>query len=325
MQQHRIKKWFGSTGAAALLALAAIMSSPSPCRTETCGPVPHDTASPDPQGFFSVPSPTVCREGELVVDQTIPDGGLVKVDTLYRFDTEAHVTGTCDYNTWNYWPPPGWCQYFFTDTRWLALIGLTRISPSNNSQYQPLYASSHTQSLDTRPSTNGVTYIASELGRYTHNFQSTAYSTACNEPPYSAVVSRHISALTCEPLWLRGSTIIHQQPGNVDLYIPPDMYEQLREPAEAAASVWTSALGGIVQIHATQEDCGSLPTCIRIQQGVVSSGCAIISAPVYDSAGIVTSGRTITLPTAPDPRIGTYGQQNGFSALSRMSLDTPLA
>src|SRR5262245_36521290 len=90
--------------------------------------VPRSVATPAPEGFFTVPSPAVCRDGtgQTLGSQSLPDGGFVPPSKSLRVDvsnTANPITGFCD------WKQNGVTVY--TETRYLNAFRITSAGTTN--------------------------------------------------------------------------------------------------------------------------------------------------------------------------------------------------
>jgi hypothetical protein len=95
----------------------------------------------------------------------------------------------------------------------------------------------------------------------------------------------------------------HAPAGDVYLYIPSDMWDQLNGPATTAANSWNTALGGLITSSVIEGDgsnCDGDGDCVVSQetyQDPLDPSCASTEGPASQtSAGLVTSPRFIDLP-----------------------------
>ena len=141
-------------------------------------------------------------------------------------------------------------------------------------------------------------------GKYNFTFDLHVTPTSCSISPTKISTPTppelNVNVVACKPVW-HGNPPVHAPPGTVDVYIPPDMWDDLHEAADFAAASWNTRLNGIVNFNVTPNQCIAGGNCIIIGEGVVESGCAAITPPATWAAnGEVTSARTIVLPTTPD-------------------------
>jgi hypothetical protein len=290
-----LRAFYVYSSVALALAVVALPQAVIPAQAQQYVPVPPiDT--PPPEAFFIVPAPAVCREGAVVTDQTLPDGGFLRLFTQVKVHMKGSATGACD------WYFDG--QFWLRQNRTIAVMTIDQMSPT--SWRQPVYSNiGPVHNLDTRipgeTAPAGATTSFNEVGPHSFILQTTAIKTNCQIPQFSPYTFASLNAVSCTPAWVKAQKIIHAPPGTLSIYIPPSMWAQLSGPAIAAAAEWSDAL---VTVDVVQSDCGLGGNCVRVVEvPTVSGGCAETTPPVYDPAtGEVSGVREIRLPTSPSSR-----------------------
>jgi len=270
--------------------------------------IPYNVSTPDPEGYITalrqkvnmpVDEPTVCRDGKGVeiADHTLPDGGFIQQYSSLRTDTSASITGFCDGYIWG--------DYWRTEERDISSVSLRAYPPTLLPTHQPVYPNTYTQSMDTRidGTTSGpVTGVISERGVYRFTFLTHALSTSCNIPTDSAEVEKTLNAVACSPRWWIVGTspekTVHAPTTSISVYIPSTMSE-LFDSADQAITDWNTAMSNTgVSLARVTSPCGLGGNCVNVEEGTVSSGCAVTAPGAIDSDGTLTTPSAITLPSA---------------------------
>lgn len=237
---------------------------------------PRDANIPDPEGFFTAPSTTVCRDpnGTLTSDKSVPDGGFVKQYTTVRIDTAATVQGACD------WYNGG--VFYKTEMRNVSSVSVRQYPPTLLPWHQPVYTNGYSQSLDTRVpgTTSGPTSGShSEIGSYLYTWKTFAMSTNCMiTPTASALVEKRINVVACLPDWKEpdASGNVPKFPtGEITIAYPAS----LAGPVEAAITAWSSRLAGTGVVF----------------RGVLNGSCPTLGG---NCVAVSTIGQCPDLPTA---------------------------
>ena len=242
------------------------------------------------------------------------NGGFVKASTQYKVHFSATVTGSCQVRSQQCSGIPPVCGCV-NGQLYLRSLGSTYLSDPLVSvpPFGSIAPNTNVQSLDTRPPTGtastGVSWTPTIEGQHTITSSTGWNATPCNLTPttFSADQSFVANVVACKPLWMvLVNVVLHAPPGDVYIYIPSGMWNQLHGPAEAAANDWNTILNGIVTFHVTQTDCGSGGDCLKVQEdNAFSAGaCAGLSPPSnWDHVtGVNQDVRFINLPTSPSWR-----------------------
>jgi hypothetical protein len=195
----------------------------------------------DPEGFFTVPSPAVCRDetGNVTSDRTLPDGGYLKLGTDFRTDTAANVTGTCLVRTWD----PLFemiCRSWWTELVTLINVTLWTYPPTQPASYAFAPAPNGATSLDTRTG-QGFVGSLSEVGTYRFTFKSSAFSTTCTPWLNSSIVERRLNAVSCLPTWRFVEGILNRFPvDGTDITV--GYADNLDDAVRPAINAWNAKL-----------------------------------------------------------------------------------
>lgn len=261
------------------------------CQPSGCVSVEYNVSTPPPQGFFTALAPAVCHDdaGNVTNDQTLNEGGYVKLATPLRIDTEAHVTGACDVWIWDWWF--WYCQPWGTQIRTLIRVTLGIIPPTQLASYQYIPADNQATSLDTRNG-QGIGTPLSEVGTHHFTFQSSAYGNACTPPMNSSILDKSIYAVSCLPLWkqdINGNLPRFQIDGTpIKIAYPIG----LAQDAEPAIDAWKDKLAQWGLNLDLQKSAGG--SC-----AVADGHCVLIQAPVLCPDNPSACGCRIP-PASPD-------------------------
>lgn len=241
---------------------------------------------------------------------TLTSGGFVKEWGIYKAHFQATVTGGCDTFVLQCVGLPPVCTCV-PSASWLRTIGTTYLYDllQGSTPFGAIAANSNVQSIDTTiPSgttSTGVNWMPTIVGGHSITSSTGWNQTPCNLSPPTFTQDQTFTAnvVACKPEWwmLAGTAEpLHAPTGDVYIYIPTSMWDQLSGPATAAADDWTNALGGTVTFHVVTADCGTGGDCIKIREDNNYAGCAEMSGPTgsWDhTTGVVQSFRYLSLPT----------------------------
>jgi hypothetical protein len=260
---------------------------------------------PDPEGFISVPAPAICRVGDNVVsDQSLPDGGYVKVSnwptdiTEIRIDAHGSISGHCDFWWGGNYYPPGW-------DRVMAHIIIDSAPPTLLSSRFTIYGggNGYSNDFDTRvpnDTTGPWGTRLDEPGEWQFLFKSVTFPTECSFPTESAVVSRTVHVMTCRPRWFTpaDNSINYHGPatGDVVIGVPPGFTNAIG-PAQAAAADWQAALGRPVYVLTNHTCSVNDPLCIGFTNDHGTrdgdEGCASLDTASFTGAGVWTGATAV--------------------------------
>jgi hypothetical protein len=292
--------------------LASIILSAGPAAAQSCAPVTIE--------------PTDENASILVTDSggtcVVPDGGYVKVNTVYKRFIAASLSGTCQTRVTSCSPLPCHCVDSFVYTRYLANSALLVDSGSQgNVNGSPTYVQNYSTCTNppactskTNTLVGGWSWTTSVLGPHVYTSSTATYSTACVIQPTTFPQEQTITmnALKCEPKFLGDDR--HLEPTTIEIYLPPAM-SAAQTALEAAAQDWNGASTGVT-LHVTSTSCGEGPHCVTVRTGNIGNFCGLADANVDPDTGLISGNATITLqPTWDDPVSGysAEGLQRTFA------------
>lgn len=310
--QRESRHPFGNTGFLGAAILVWTIVSPRPADAQSCASV---TIEPTDE------SATI-----LVTDSAgtceVPDGGYIKVNTVYKRFISASLSGSCQTRVTSCSPLPCHCVDSLVYTRYLANSALLVDSGSQgNVNGSPTHVQNYSTCTNPPACTNktntlvgGASWTATTLGPHVYTSSTSTYSTPCVIQPTTFPQQQSITmnALKCEPKFLGDDR--HLEPTTIEIYLPPAMIAA-QTALEAAAQDWNGVSTGVT-LQVTSTSCGDGPNCVTVSTGSIGSFCGLANANVDPDTGLISGNASVTLqPTWDDPVTGysAEGLQRTFA------------